>query len=149
MTHAPTPNAYLDNLVRTASPARLRWLLLQRSVSLCDQILSDRQQPVAGQPSLRLREVLGELLGGIPRLPESSPEQETVQRQVSDLYVFLLQHLTQAETQNDPSLIREVRSVLDIQCQTWAMVVTQESDSSVDTSAVSQTAATTGLDLNA
>ena len=114
---------YLEATIATASPARLRLMLIERAVEI-SRLLSDqwRTETAAGQPtganqrSLRLLEILSELLSGVtdPSIP--------VCRTVSDLYVFLCQHLIAAEASSDASAIDEIRIVLETEAETWRMV---------------------------
>ncbi len=111
-------NLYLEQEVLTASPAKLRWLLLQKSVHLCE-VVADLWRAgefaVADQWSLRLREILTELLSGVQGTDELA-------KQVADLYVFMIKELTQAERGRDLAVLAELRSLLEIETETWRLV---------------------------
>ncbi len=117
---------YLEATIATASPARLRLMLIERAVeisrSLADQWRRDRAAGSSGQTSganersLRLLEILSELLSGV------TDSTVPVCRTVSDLYVFLCQHLIAAEATSDASAIDEIRLVLETEAETWRMV---------------------------
>lgn len=111
-------NAYLEQEVLSASPAKLRWLLLRKGLNL-SEIVSQMWQAgdyaVADQWSLRLRDILGELLASIHG-------NDSVARQVSDLYIFMLSLATQAELQRDVSKLSQLRELLAIECETWELV---------------------------
>lgn len=111
---------YLESVVLSGSPPRLRLMLIERAVGLC-QAISDRwtaNRPVDGcdEQTLQLRDIMTELLAGVGKsdLP--------VALQVADLYVFLSQHLTSAEMARDVSMIDEIRLVLEIEAETWRIV---------------------------
>ena len=116
----PTALRYLETAVRTASPAKLRLMLIERAVGLC-QVISQRwreSQPELGydEQTLHLRDILTELLSGVGKsdLP--------VALQVADLYVFLSKHLTSAEMMRDVTMIDEIRLVLETEAETWRIV---------------------------
>ncbi len=111
---------YLETMVRTAPPQRLRLMLIERGVGLCHTI-AERwkvKKPELGydEQSLHLRDILTELLSGIGKsdLP--------VALTVSDLYVFLSKHLTDAELMGDYTMIEEIGLVLQTEAETWRIV---------------------------
>jgi flagellar protein FliS len=113
-----TANLYLEQEVLTASPAKLRWLLLQKSVNLCEVIAElwrSGEFATADQWSLRLREFLTELLGGVQGT-------DSVAAQVADLYVFMIKELTQAEQSRDRARLANLRELLEIETETWRLV---------------------------
>ena len=111
----PVANPYLEQEVLSASPAKLRWLLIDKSIKL-SQVVGElwRTGDVAwaDQWSLRLREILNELLGGIHG-------QDAVAKRVSDLYVFKIQLLTEAELTRDIAKLGQLRDLLEIDAETW------------------------------
>lgn len=114
---------YLSQSVQNASPARLRLMLIDRGLQLA-QSLASIAHPVADEASyrnqsLRLRDILGELLSGV------TATESDVAKQVSDLYVFLLQHLTQAETETSPDNWNDIAHVLEVEQGTWQEVCAQ------------------------
>jgi flagellar secretion chaperone FliS len=120
--HDSSGQSYLEAAVRTAPPARLRLMLIERGAELCKGI-SERwkaSRPTSGydEQTLHLSDILTELLSGVGRsdLP--------LAKQVSDIYVFLIQHLAKAETAGDAAMIDEIRRVLDTEAETWRSVCT-------------------------
>jgi flagellar protein FliS len=113
-------NKYLETAVRTASPAKLRLMLLERAVGLCQAIAKRwrEKQPELGydEQTITLRDILTELLAGVGKsdLP--------VALQVADLYVFLTKHLTSAEMMRDVTMIEEIQIVLETEVETWRIV---------------------------
>jgi len=116
------PN-YLESLVQSAPPARLRLMLIEKAVGLC-QLIADRwnetpQSAAWDGPNIQLTDILTELLSGISR--GNTP----VAKQVADLYVFLIQHQNKAVESGDVSMIDELRIVLETEAETWRMVCAQ------------------------
>jgi flagellar secretion chaperone FliS len=111
---------YLENTIRTAPPAKLRLMLIERAVGLCESISARWRllTPEMGcdEQTLHLRDILTELLAGVGRsdLP--------VALAVSDLYVFLSKHLTDAEMMRDVTMIDEIGLVLQTEAETWRIV---------------------------
>lgn len=111
-------NPYLEQEVLTASPARLRWLLLQKSVSLCKVVhglWTEGQFDLAAQWQIRVRDILNELLGGVKG-------QDLLAKQVTDLYIYMITLLTQAELHRDREPLEDLMSLLEIELETWTLV---------------------------
>lgn len=126
---ARSAESYLQATVATASPARLRLMLIERSIEVAAR-LADRWRHGANENEsgrggdelvLRLFELLNELLSGVTGHGEVG-----LNRQVADLYVFLIQHLLQAETRRDPAAVDEIRTVLQVEAETWRLVCARE-----------------------
>ena len=115
---------YLDTTVHTASPARLRLMLIERGVEVAARLAEiwrgSRQPPFANEHSLRLLEILNELLSGV------TSDQYEVCRKVADLYVFLVQHLIAAEDSGNADAVDEIRLVLETEAETWRLVCVKE-----------------------
>ena len=118
---------YLESVVRTASPAKLRLMLIERAVGVCESLeatwLKNPGQG-ANEPSLKLFELINELLRGVVGCKEREGEETC--KQVADLYVFLLKHLMLAEQNSDVSSIAEIRTVLQIEAETWRLACANE-----------------------
>ncbi|WP_153556792.1 flagellar export chaperone FliS [Roseimaritima sediminicola] len=114
---------YLEQSVLNATPARLRLMLIERGVQVAQSLAAmpaDQIDQVAfTDMTLRLRDILGELLSGVKQ------GDLEVAKQVADLYVFLLQHLTAAEQQHDPATWSEIATVLEIERETWQLACGQ------------------------
>jgi flagellar protein FliS len=121
---------YLDANIQTASPARLRLMLIERGVEVARQVAhawrESKNNPAsqelsgANEYSLKLLEIINELLSGV------TGDQHEVCRKVADLYVFLAKHLITAEESSDASAIDEIRLVLETEAETWRMVCANE-----------------------
>ncbi len=124
---------YLESAVRTASPARLRLMLIERGVEVAGSLAGrwrSGQDLGVNELSLKLLDLLTELLGGVTGGVTETELQ--VCRQVSDLYVFLTQHLVAAETTSDADSIDEIRIVLATEAETWRSVCAQEASPQLD-----------------
>ena len=151
--HQNAGQQYLESMVLSASPARLRMLLLQKGVDVSAQLSAtwrdaserpesaDRQGP--NEWSLALLDVITELLAGV------TSDEAPVCKQVADLYVFLSQHLLEAEATSDANKIDAIQRILKIELETWTQVCAAETPVAapiaVDTSALSGYSA--GLNL--
>lgn len=116
---------YLESAVRTASPARLRLMLLERSVALVEKICDKRQREpdaLVDEATLTLRDILGELLSGV------TAKAGDLAKQVADLYVFLLQELTKAEQEPGTDRLRSIGRILRIEQETWQQVVAAQTE---------------------
>lgn len=119
--------SYMDSAIRTASPAKLRLMLLDRSVEVAQKLSNQwraGEQMGPNEHSLSLLELLGELLSGIAG--SEDPEEAKLCHQVSDLYVFLTKHLVIAEDHSDADAVDEIRLVLEAEAETWRSVCAQE-----------------------
>lgn len=113
-------NPYLQQEVLSASPLRLRWMLIQRSVELCglvDQLWSTGQHDMSHQWLLRIREILGELLHGVQ--DAANP----LSKSLTDFYLYLLQLAFEVEKKSDRELLGVLADLLAIESETWRMVV--------------------------
>jgi flagellar protein FliS len=113
-------NPYLQQEVMSASPARLRWMLIRRAEDLCEmvnQLWASGQQTLGDQWMLRIREILGELLEGVkdPKHPLSSA--------ISNFYLFLLQMSLQISQNRELGRLQTLRELLAIEGETWQLVV--------------------------
>jgi flagellar secretion chaperone FliS len=114
-------NPYLEQEVLTASPARLRWLLIQKAAGVCQVVQGlwrEQQTELAAQWLIRVRDLLNELLAGVQG-------QDPLAKQVADLYVYMLTLLTRAEIGHDPALLGQLQSLLEIELETWSLVQQQ------------------------
>lgn len=114
----PVANAYLEQEVLSASPAKLRWLLIDKAAKLSQivgELWNSGERDLGDQWALRLREILNELLSGVQ---SDTP----VAQQVCDLYIFQLKLLTEAELGRDFAKLDQLRGILEIEAETWRLV---------------------------
>lgn len=118
-------NSYLEQEVLSASPAKLRYLLLDKAntlVAIVDQLWSTGDHFQAVQWTIRIREILSELLSGI-----TDTEME-LSRKIADIYVFLINMLTRLEANHSREELAEFRSILEMERETWLQFVKQEAN---------------------
>lgn len=120
--HSDQNNPYLEQEVLSASPLRLRWMLIRRAEELCVEVqrlwlAGDVQQ--ANGWLIRIREIFGELLDGV------QDNENPVSKSVSDFYVYLLQLLTQLDVSRDVSKLKTLTELLHVENETWEAVVKQ------------------------
>lgn len=122
---------YLRATIETASPPRLRLMLIERAVEVAAGLAmewragresGDNAKTGANAMSLRLLDLLTELLRGVRG---GTTAENRLGSQVADLYVFLIQHLLTAEQDSDPNAIDEIRLVLETEAETWRLVCAQ------------------------
>ncbi len=112
-------NPYLQQEVLSASPVRLRWMLITRAKELCEGVASlwrDGENALGDQWSLRVREILGELLAGVTSANPASI-------QVADFYLFLLKMLSEAESSRDFKKLDNLKNLLAYEADTWQLVL--------------------------
>lgn len=128
MQNSSANEQYLQTMVLTASPAKLRYLLLERAYALTETIKENRMRNpdrLVDEKTVTLRDILGELLAGVKR----GDDQLAIT--VSDLYVFLLQELTYAEQEPGTDRIDTIGHILEIERETWRQVCETQSKRSV------------------
>jgi flagellar secretion chaperone FliS len=116
-------NPYLEQEVLSATPAKLRFMLLDRAtslVSIVDQLWASDNHFQAVQWTIRIRDILSELLNGV-----TDREMELSQR-IADLYVFLINMLTRLEVSHSREDLAEFRSILELERETWQQFVRKE-----------------------
>ena len=95
--------------------------------------------------SLTLLDLLTELLGGVGRGVTEADRR--VCRQVADLYVFLSQHLVEAEKTSNATAIDEIRSVLETEAVTWRSICAQQAAAGQATPGMAPVVGQTRLNL--
>jgi flagellar protein FliS len=116
-------NTYLETQINTATPQKLRLMLIEGAIRYGQQAIEFWQQG-RGEDGLsallRCQAVVAELLGGVRE--DGSP----LTRQVIDIYVFLALQLNEAEMNADPQRIEAVVRVLQEERQTWQELCLQQ-----------------------
>ena len=124
-------NLYLQQEVLSASPARLRWMLIARAAELCgfvDQLWANGQVALGKQWLLRIREILGELLDGV------KDSQNPLSTPICDFYLFLLQVTLEVDKQQDRERLKVLAELLAIEAETWRQVVDKAARDAVSSS---------------
>lgn len=127
-------SSYLQATIDSASPARLRLMLLERGAEVA-AALSDgyRTGELKGacEMSTRLFDILSESLSGVTG--SDNVIEKKACDQVADLYVFLMQHLLAAESISDSVAVTEIAAVLQVEAETWRMACAVETDANTRT----------------
>lgn len=113
-------NPYLQQEVMSASPPRLRWLLIQRACELCElvkHLWASDEPHQADQWLLRIREILSELIEGVK--DRDNPLSKTI----TDFYIFIIQTVAQVERDRDSGKLEIIRDLLAIELETWRQVI--------------------------
>jgi flagellar protein FliS len=116
--------AFLLQEIESASPAKLRFLLLQKAHGLClvvSDLWKENRHNDAEQWVIRIQDIVTELLSGVV-----DPRHELAQI-TSDLYVFLSKLVVAVMIERDVEALLNVTEILEIEMETWAMFVRQES----------------------
>jgi flagellar secretion chaperone FliS len=142
--HRSARDEYLENAVRSASPARIRLMLIERATQVAGALSLKYREGVQGtnEHSIHLLDLLGELLGGVAN------HGNELCTQVADLYVFMCQELVRAETASDPAKIDSIQEILRIEAETWREVCANEQPAAIlaDVTGLNQTMSS-GLNL--
>jgi flagellar protein FliS len=118
-------DAYLETEVATATPQRLRLMLIEaalRRTRQAETALAANQLDDARAALARSREIVGELLAGI------QPDQSPVAKTVLGLYAYLLSTLTEIGQTRDAVQLAGVLRVLEEERETWQQVCLQLPD---------------------
>ncbi len=116
--------AFLKQEIESASPAKLRFLLLQKAhgLSLVVQDLwRQGKHAEADQWTLRIQDITTELLAGVV-----DPKHELAQI-TSDLYIFMSKLIAAVLIERDEEALQNVTEILEIEMETWQMFVRKES----------------------
>ena len=114
---------YLETQVNTATPQRLRLMLIEGALRLATRARDLLRQGKVGEATeavIRCQAIVGEL-GASPN-PEKAPE---LARQVTNLYKFVHRSLNDGQLQRDPQRLTDAITVLEIERETWQLVCKQ------------------------
>ncbi len=115
--------AFLRQEVESASPAKLRFLLLQKAHGLSmivQDLWKQGKHDEAQQWIIRIQDIVTELLAGIV-----DPNHELAQI-TSDLYIFMAKLLAAVAFERDAEAMQNVSEILEIEMETWGMYVRKE-----------------------
>jgi flagellar protein FliS len=113
---------YLETQVSTATPQRLRLMLIEgaiRQARLTAENWRQQRDNEALESLIRCRAMVGELLSGV-REGESE-----LGRTVVGLYVFLFKTLTDLRVSRDAAALEAAIAVLEEERQTWSQLCQQ------------------------
>lgn len=108
--------AYIEAQVMTATPQKLRLMLIEGAIRFARQTIQQWQagdNERALEAIIRCRNIVSELLSSI-RVDESE-----LTKRVASLYLFVFQNLTEAQLRRDVKLVEEAIDVLEVERGTW------------------------------
>ena len=117
-----THTTYLETQVMTATPQRLRLMLIEGVIRYTRETLQfwqDEKIEEGAETLIRAREVIAELLAAI------KSEDSEVARQVTSIYLFLFRELTEAQLHRAPEKLDGVIEILEVERDTWQQVCEQ------------------------
>lgn len=115
-------DAYLETEVLTASPQRLRLMLIDgalRQARQASQLAEQQRLDDAAHALARCGDIVIELLGSI------QPHVAPVARDVASVYIYLFQSLTEIHVTREFHKLAGAINVLEIERETWQQVCTQ------------------------
>jgi flagellar secretion chaperone FliS len=119
---SPVHDAYLETQVNTATPQRLRLMLIDeahRRAGLAEAAWKAGKMPEGEQATRHCREIISELIAGI------RPDDNPLAKRVLGIYVFLFSMLTEAQLARDAGRLRDVLRILEAEQLTWRAVCEQ------------------------
>jgi len=120
--HSDPRSSYLEAQVLTATPQKLRYMLIEAALGAARQAVhcwDEELEPQAKIALIRCREIISELLAAI------KTEESELARSVTDLYLFLYKTLAEAQLHRDQTKVNGVIKVLEIERETWREVCEQ------------------------
>jgi flagellar protein FliS len=112
-------DSYLESQVTTATPQRLRLMLIEAAIRFLKRTLSfweENKNDEALASLIRARSILAELLSSI------KPDKTELTQKVAGVYLFLFNALTKAQLRRDTKGIEETIEVLEVERETWRLV---------------------------
>lgn len=138
--------AFLRQEVESASPAKLRWLLLQKAHGLTDYVRDlwlQGKAEEAKQWVILIQDIFTELLEGIV-----DPKHELAKQQ-SDLFIFLTKLLVQSARTHDVQSIDNISEILKIEKESWEMLVRREVSGATSLEPIQDSFVYAGFELEA
>jgi flagellar protein FliS len=114
-----TRDAYLETQILTATPQRLRLMLIEgaiRKITLAKMAYDEGDLEKASADLSHCRDIITELIAGI------DPDQTPVAKQIMPVYMFLYSTLVDAQFGHDHSRLDDILRVLEEERRTWREV---------------------------
>jgi len=112
-------NSYLEAQVLTATPQKLRLMLIEATISAARLAMTHweaNHNEKALASLAHSRSLLSELLAGI------KPDDTELTKRVAGVYLFLFKTLAEAQLRRDPKLVEATIKILQVERDTWRMV---------------------------
>lgn len=114
-------DSYLENAVLSANPQQLRKMLIDGAIRFSRQAIENwnGKKFDDGLDCInRVRDIISEILATTKQL-----DKETLK--IRQVYVFLLKEVTEASFRNDIQRMQGVIDVLEVEQETWSLVLEQ------------------------
>ncbi|MEO2045110.1 MAG: flagellar export chaperone FliS [Pirellulales bacterium] len=121
--------AYLETQVLTASPPKLRHLLIQVALRTAQKSLQHWTNPLTEETSQALTQLRQVLIQLLTSLNEGEDEPKCNLQRV---YLYLFQTVTQAQLSGNIEKIRDVVKVLEVENNTWRVLADRYAHRKVD-----------------
>ena len=135
-------DAYLENMVRTASPAKLIEMLYQRAVGLlkeAEKLIEDKEYMKANENLKKAQDIVTEL-----NLSLDMEKGGQIAQNLRALYNYMFRRLIDANVKKDIEAAREVRGMLEELLDAWREVMKKAGN----TLEINRDTHKSGLDLN-
>jgi len=135
-------DAYLENMVRTASPAKLIEMLYQRAVELlkeAEKLIEDKEYMKANENLKKAQDIVTEL-----NLSLDMEKGGQIAQNLRALYNYMFRRLIDANVKKDIEAAREVRGMLEELLDAWREVMKKAGN----TLEINRDTHKSGLDLN-
>lgn len=118
----PAHQSYLESQVLTATPQKLRLMLIEGAIRFGRQTLhhwEEDENEKALETIIRCRTIVSELLASV------HVDESELTKKVAGLYLFVFRQLTEAQLRRDSHLVGEALRVLEAERETWQLVCEQ------------------------
>ncbi len=114
-------NAYIENMVKTASPAKLIELLYMKAIDVlkeAEKFIEEKKYVEANEKIKRAQDIVVEL-----NLSLDLERGGQIAQNLRAIYNYLFQRLIEGNVKKDVGILREVRSFLEDLLETWREVM--------------------------
>ena len=114
-------DAYIENMVKTASPAKLVELLYMKAVDVlkeAEEFIERKEYTSANEKIKRAQDIVLEL-----NLSLDVERGGQIAQNLRALYNYMFQRLLDANVKKDVEMVREVRGMLEELLETWREVM--------------------------
>ncbi len=135
-------NAYIENMVKTASPAKLIELLYMKAIDVlkeAEELIKEKKYVEANEKIKRAQDIVVEL-----NLSLDIEKGGQIAKNLRALYNYLFQRLIEGNVKKDINALKEVRGFLEDLLETWREVMKR----AANTAEVSSKKKQGGLDLS-
>ena len=135
-------NAYIENMVKTASPAKLIELLYMKAIDVlkeAEELIKEKKYVEANEKIKRAQDIVVEL-----NLSLDIEKGGQIAKNLRAMYNYLFQRLIEGNVKKDINALKEVRGFLEDLLETWREVMKR----AANTAEVSSKKKQGGLDLS-